>query len=378
MPRLCEGGDSSRASRRLLKKMNPENEKKDMTKKSPVSLPIVDLHCDLLGYFAYLDRLDPMNTEDIGCAIPHLQKGNVKLQTLAIFSPPKPKKKKPGPLQVLYYQRLLAEFGDWVAPLVKADGSVRPIPGERIKVVAAVENATAFCSERESLQTGFKNLERMLRACRRLLYISFTHWSENRFGGGNDCHVGLKEDGKALLDYLDGRQIAVDFSHASDELIHDTLNYIDRRSLDVRVMASHSNFRRVCKHERNLPDELAKEVIRRGGVIGINFMRPYVDKNRPAALFEHIRYGIELGGEDALCFGADFFYDKPLVTAQDPHKTYHPAHRNAGKYPEIVKQLSEYLTGVQLEKLCWRNAQQFIGKLWPPAHNQGAAADPVR
>ncbi len=328
-------------------------------------LPIFDLHCDMLGYFAYLDKLDPMNADDIGCAIPHMQAGNVKLQVLAIFCPPKPGREKPGSKQVDYYHKLLREFDGDIEPLIRADGSLNLELGSKTKVVAAVENATGFCSERMSLKTGFKNLKKMIADCGKLLYIGFTHWSENRFGGGNDCHVGLKDDGKRLLDYLDGRKIAVDFAHASDELAHGILTHIDRHNLDIRVIASHSNFRPVCNHERNLPDELAQEIIRRNGLIGMNFMRPYIDENRADTLIDHILYGFKIGAENALSFGADFFYDKPLVTEENPHRIYHPEHRNASKFPVIVEQLRAHLSKKQLEKLCWRNAQQFIQSLWP-------------
>ena len=333
----------------------------------PHKHPVFDLHCDMPGYLSYIDKLSPMNTDDIGCAIPHLQKGNVHLQVMAIFSPPKPKKKKdPQKAQVRMYRRLLEEYAEYLEPLLDQNGQPDFTWRERIKVISAVENATVFCKKGESLDSGFNNLEKLIKDCKRPLYIGFTHWSENRFGGGNDCHVGLKPDGKALLDYLDGRQIAVDFAHASDELAHDILNHIDKHNLDIRVIASHSNFRPLCGHDRNLPDTLAKEVISRKGLIGMNFMRPYIDKKNPRVLIDHIMYGFNLGAEDAICFGADFFYEKPMLKKPGAVSNYFPDHSNAGKYPAIIKALRNELNNDQIEKLCWKNAAGFIEKLLLP------------
>ena len=48
--------------------------------------PIFDMHCDLLVYLASVKDAHPAKKEDIGCALPYLQGGNVKLQVLAIYT----------------------------------------------------------------------------------------------------------------------------------------------------------------------------------------------------------------------------------------------------------------------------------------------------
>ena len=61
-------------------------------------------------------------------------------------------------------------------------------------------------------------------------------------------------------------------SHTSDALAHDIFNHIDKHKLAVPVIASHSNFRSVSDHVRNLPDEIANEIVNRNGLIGMNFL----------------------------------------------------------------------------------------------------------
>ena len=79
------------------------------------------------------------------------------------------------------------------------------------------------------MQEAFVRLDTLIREIGPILYISLTHHGENRFGGGNKADAGLKDDGEALLDYIDGKHIAIDLSHTSDALAHGIVNHIDRK-----------------------------------------------------------------------------------------------------------------------------------------------------
>ena len=114
------------------------------------------------------------------------------------------------------------------------------------------------------------------------MYVSFTWNMENRFGGGALTTVGLKDDGKRLLEVLATNRIAVDLSHASDRLAYDIFNYIDKHKLDMKVIASHSVMRAIHHAPRNLPDEIAKEIIKRKGIIGLNFIAKFIGPDMKA------------------------------------------------------------------------------------------------
>ena len=73
---------------------------------------------------------------------------------------------------------------------------------------------------------------------------------------------------KVLIDYLSDKKIAIDLAHTSDQLAHDIFNYTAQRNYKIPILASHSNFRSVYPNNRNLPDELVKELIARKGLIG--------------------------------------------------------------------------------------------------------------
>lgn len=328
-----------------------------------MSHPIFDMHCDLLAYLATVPEADAANTHDIGCALPHLQRGNVKLQVLAMFT-----KAEPGSSEICQreseaFRQLVAAHADTVGAVQDVASLARAAKAEKIAVVAAIENAAGFCEQDDSLDEGFRNLERIVGTVGRILYITITHHTENRFGGGNMSeNVGLKPDGEALLDYLHDRKIAVDFSHTSDALAEDIFTYISKHNLNIPVLASHSNFRAVFDHKRNLPDEIASEIIRRDGLIAVNFIRAFLNPEDPEALSEHIRHGLELGAGQHLAFGADYFYPGHVPASSQP--IYFPAHENAGCYPTVLDGLRADLSEEQLQNLAFGNALRFLTAVW--------------
>lgn len=322
--------------------------------------PVIDLHCDLLSYLTQPNsNID--KKEDIGCAIPYLKEGNVKLQIMAIFAPTEEKSHEFGLKQSEIFQQLNEENNQ----LYRFEKQHLENFGtsENVGMLASVESGSAFCDERMSLKDGFKNLEKIIENVGKVLYISFTHHAENRFGGGNFATAGLKNDGKALVDYLHEKNIAIDFSHTSDALAYDLLNYISKENIKVPIIASHSNYRPIFDHPRNLPDDVAKEIIHQNGLIGLNFVRAFVNPEKVEALEEHVAHGISLGAENAMCFGADYFYTK-----SHPDKSrlpfYFKEHENAAGYPQINTTFENQFGKQQTNKISSENALTFIKRIW--------------
>lgn len=328
-----------------------------------MQIPVIDTHCDILSYLAKTPKAAADKSEDIACAIPLLQLGNVKLQICAIYTDVRPGSIELATLQAYKYREMLMMHAQEV---VQADAEfLKNINlNSKIGLVTAIENAAGLADEEAPIQKAFEQLDKLIQMTGRMAYISLTHHTENRFGGGNYTEgIGLKDDGKRILDYISGKKIAIDLSHTSDLLAEGILNHIDTQKLDVPVMASHSNFRSIWNHKRNLPNEFAQEIIKRGGLIGVNFLRAFLDNEHPERVFEHILHGFEIGAEEQMCFGADFFYTKDFP---DPsrHPFYFPIVENASKYPSILDKLGENLKQSQLEKLAFKNAQRFFKTLW--------------
>jgi membrane dipeptidase len=137
-----------------------------------------------------------------------------------------------------------------------------------------------------------------------------------------------------LIDYLDKRNIAIGFSHTSDPLAYDILDYLTKQNLQIPILASHSNYRPVFDHPRNLPDDVAKEIIHRNGLIGLNFVRAFVNPENENTLQDHLKHGLHLGTENAISYGADYFYTKG-ITDLGRLPFYLAAHENASCYPKL-------------------------------------------
>jgi membrane dipeptidase len=296
-----------------------------------VHYPIADLHCDLLEYLTG----EPPRTAyqpDVRCSIPQLSAGGVSWQTMAIYVTSSPGSSKVAMRQYQVYKELTGRYPEFktFSPEIKNDG---------ISIALALENASGLCEEGEPLEIGLKRLAKIQQEVEHLFYISLTWNDENRFGGGNLSSVGLKQDGRSLLEFMSGRGIAVDLSHTSDALAYEIIDFIDKAALDLPLIASHSNFRRVRDVPRNLPDEIAKEIGRRKGIIGMNVIASFLGEDPEKSFVSHMEHALNLGLEKQICFGADFFYEGSIpVHCRKPSNAYfYPAYNDASTYQKILK-----------------------------------------
>jgi microsomal dipeptidase-like Zn-dependent dipeptidase len=324
-------------------------------------IPVADLHCDLLSFMATVPQANPFDPDQIACAIPLLQAGGVRAQVMAIYTDVHPGSMVLARKQADLFAKLLV---DQPEVLCRMDSHFLQHYAEQshIGVIAAIENAAGLGTEVASWPEIYAQFDLLLEKVGQLAYISLTHHTENRFGGGNYTEgIGLKEDGKRLLDYLAGKSIPIDLSHTSDLLAEGILQHIDRHHLPIPVIASHANFRALWDHKRNLTDEFAKEVIHREGLIGVNFLRAFLDDQQPERLFEHLTYGASLGPR-AISFGADFFYTQDFP---DPsrHPFYFPLAENASKYPSLLEHLQFTLDEIALRQLACENVFRFYQNL---------------
>lgn len=321
---------------------------------------VADAHCDLLSYLIEAPFADPLVEGKIGCTIPDLIKGNVKVQVMAIYTATENGSVSAAMQQAYWFKKLLEQYGSYFSLLSEDERQVAYTPA--IKIITAIENASGICETDDNIKQAFINLQKIISLCGKPLYLGLTHHGENRFGGGNSTNVGLKEDGKLLISYLSKEKIAIDFSHTSDYLAYDILNYINKYNIHIPLLASHSNFRSVYNHARNLPDDIAKEIIRKNGLIGINFLRAFLNPDKEEALFEHLQYGLELGAENNLCFGADYFYCESHPD-QSRRPFFFKAHEDASKYPSIIDAVSHTINEKFASKLSSENFLNFY-------HNQ--------
>jgi microsomal dipeptidase-like Zn-dependent dipeptidase len=322
--------------------------------------PIVDLHCDLLWYLAKDLNRSPLNPE-VRCSIPQLNQGHVKFQTMAVFTTTDSKSVQSGMMQIANFKDLILRFGFQFNTLKKE--AALDLDKKAIQIALAIENASSLCSEEETLDMFFQRFEQIENQVAKILYVTPTWNTENRFGGGAHTKIGIKEDGKKLLNFLNKKKVAIDLSHTSDQFAFDLLNEIDKNNFQIPVIASHSNSRAIANVPRNLPDELTQEIIKRKGLIGFVFCQEFLGYGDPKNVIYQMEHLLKVGGLNHICFGADFFFtgDLPADYQKAQDKFFYEGYDNASLYPRV---LSEWQSQLNLsDEVCdliaYKNFKSF-------------------
>ena len=125
----------------------------------------------------------------------------------------------------------------------------------------------------------------------------------NRIEEGEE-DTGLTDKGREIVALGNELGMIFDVSHLSDKAFWDVIELAKKP-----VIATHSNFRDLCPHSRNLTKDMARALIEKGGVIGVNFYPKHISENPDdhtiAGLFKHFDYCLENFGEDNVGFGGD-------------------------------------------------------------------------
>lgn len=324
--------------------------------------PVIDLHCDLLSYLVHEKGRGPKDAISRS-SLPQMLQGNVAIQLLAIFSSNTSKAFQEMQSQLAAFEGLLL-----LEKPARASEMLFSINEDMIvekqAFLPCIENASGLAMPHQSIHDALSSLDSILKRIGPLGYISLTWDGENRFAGGCGSNVGLKEDGKALIEHMDQRGIPIDLSHASDHLIDDIFNFTDKKSLKTPLLASHSNFREITDKARNLPRAFAQEIIRRDGIIGLNFFCHFSGGIKALDITKHVEYAIELGAEDHLAIGADFFCDADFPHIKDKYKSDKCFYRELASsscYPTFLSMLQNEL-GLNekvIDKIAFNNAKRF-------------------
>lgn len=130
--------------------------------------------------------------------------------------------------------------------------------------------------------------------------------NENKFGGGSKASkdTGLTSLGMELVEKLVETGIAIDLSHANEKTffdITDYLSYLKQKGRAIRVIASHSNAKKLCDVPRNLTDEQLLTIKKLGGIVGVVGIKRFcktgnIDEVTIGDYLKHIEYIANLFG----------------------------------------------------------------------------------
>ncbi len=172
------------------------------------------------------------------------------------------------------------------------------VNNETIDMRLSVENASMLSGDIRNIELLVKN---------KVQSLTLTWNGENELGCGAECRNahGLTSFGREVVKQLEENHIAIDLSHASDELFYDVIMIAKKP-----VFATHSNSRAITDIKRNLTDEQFEIIRDMGGIVGLNFYKGFLNIDEEKASIEdlvrHAEHFLNLGGENTLAIGSDF------------------------------------------------------------------------
>lgn len=262
---------------------------------------LFDLHCDTLTRNAYGPGRGEASTLDnpaYQLSLSKVPAGTRWVQCFAVFIPDNLR----GQDAVDFFDRYAASFrrqAEEHASRFAACRSVQDLEAAmaagKFAGILTVEGGAVLAGRPERVQAIYDAGVRMM---------TVTWNGPNEMASGHDTPNGFTPFGREAVAEMERLGILVDVSHLNDRGFEDLLGFAKKP-----FAASHSNARAVCGHRRNLPDEYIREMVRRGGLIGLNYCPVFLsDSGRGNLddLLRHVEHFLALGAEKCLALGSDY------------------------------------------------------------------------
>ena len=113
-------------------------------------------------------------------------------------------------------------------------------------------------------------------------YMTLTHVNTNNWcdsSGDAARHNGLTDFGRDVVRTMNDLGMIVDVSHISDHAFEHVIE-----TTRTPVMATHSSCRALCRHPRNMTDEMLRALAKNGGICMINFFSAFVNDSVAQAI----------------------------------------------------------------------------------------------
>ncbi len=306
-------------------------------------MQLFDLHCDSIESFKEknADFLCP----DTQFSLRELSKFKRLCQTMAVFIPDRLRGE--AALQFFnehkQYMDMLLEKQPQLAEKVWAAGDVERITNSgKCAVILSVEGGAALAGRLE-------NVDYLADCGVKMMTLVWN--GENELASGHNTEKGFTDFGRQAVARMEEKGIIVDVSHLNDRGFSELCEFATKP-----FIATHSNLRSVCSHKRNLTEPQFAEMVKRGGIVGINIYKSFLsddEKGDIDSIYRHISRMLELGGEDIVACGSDFDGADIDETLDSPVKF-----ASVAEYL-LKKNISESI----VNKIFFENALRFFKEL---------------
>ncbi|MDO4271283.1 MAG: membrane dipeptidase [Eubacteriales bacterium] len=193
-------------------------------------------------------------------------------------------------------EREFAENADWLCFCKSADDLRAAAENGKAAAFLSIEGAELLPDRADALDTAYA-------AGVRLVTLTWNYRSRYGCSAVVDQTEGLTPAGRALVRACADKGVLVDVSHLSEQGFWDVCE-----TIDGPFVASHSDSRALRGHPRNLTDKQFAEIVRRGGLAGVNLYTPFLVRQSDSVIddaIDHIEHFLGLYGESALALGCD-------------------------------------------------------------------------
>jgi membrane dipeptidase len=229
---------------------------------------IVDGHCDtpyrLFRHNLHLDEHDPEAQADLKT----LLESGITASFFVSYVPPH------------YANRGAARFARTLITLIESEvqrrgdilafcadsASVRAAKHDgRLGVMIGVEGGHAIEDSLDILREFYDRGARYMT----LTHVNTNNWCDS--SGDAERHGGLTDFGRDVVRTMNDLGMIVDVSHISDKAFFHVIE-----TSRVPVVATHSSCRALCRHPRNMTDDMLRALAKNGGVCMINFFSAFI------------------------------------------------------------------------------------------------------
>src|SRR5213593_798531 len=230
---------------------------------------IVDGHCDtpyrMLRHNVHLDEHDSEAQVDLRT----LRESGITASFFAAYVPP------------FYANRGAAQFAHRVIDLIEAEternarvltrcnesAGIRAAKRDgKIAIMIGVEGGHAIEDSLITLREFYRRGARYMT----LTHVNTNNWCDSSGDGGR--HGGLTDFGREVVLAMNDLGMIVDISHVSDAAF-----YAAVETTRAPLVATHSSCRALCRHPRNMTDDMLRALARNGGICMINFFSAFVN-----------------------------------------------------------------------------------------------------
>ena len=272
-----------------------------------MNIPVFDAHCDTV--FKAWQQAGALRKNDYHIDLERGSRFTPYAQVFAVFARPiaglPDNYDHDWPTEVVlscgtelltYLVVHLKHNADMLTICRSADDAREAAKNGKIAAFIAIEGAELIGCDLELLARAYTQGVRLVNLC----------WNYDNLlcGAANGpTKSGLTWQGRDYVKYMQQIGVAVDLSHASERTFWDTAEIATRP-----IIAGHSNSKKICDNPRNLADDQFKELVRCGGVAGLNLCPEFLNESGSATIDDIIRHAyhfLELGGEKTICLGGD-------------------------------------------------------------------------